>query len=561
MRKRIICAAGFALPLSLCLVLGYQLETAKYLTPGLPVVAAFVLLAAGLTALTAWSFGLRLSGGRTFYSADAAHPVSKGSFLRTWLCIAVPNFVVLLGVYPGFFVYDAQDELVEVVTRTFNTHHPLFHVLALGGTITGVHKFTGSWNFGIFVYLFLQMLFITAVYAFVIERLRALGLRRPWCILFTVWYAFFPTVVMYTLCSTKDGLFSAFATLYVLVCTLYMTGRPVLRTVSGSADSPSASRPRSADLPALLWLTITVTLMMLLRNNASYVMVLFAFLLGISMIPTICRCLRRKTDARSHRKQCLISIVIISFVIYFILQHFLIFATRADHSEHQEKISVAIQSLGRVYTFHPEAFTDEDREILFSYLPEEGLHAYELQDVDNLKATFNNARYAEDRLSFWRLWWKTARRYPGTCLTSWLLTSYGMWYPFAVHNVYQGNTVFTFTYTESSYFGYETEQPGVRMSLIPPIDALYRWFSLDATIQRIPFVSLLFSPGFWFWFYAWFAARKLAQKKGSTLLPLIPFFLLWLTYLIGPYALVRYALPFFTTLPVLTLIARQDPSA
>lgn len=48
-------------------------------------------------------------------------------FLLCWL-------PVFLAVYPGFFVYDAQDEFVQVQTRNFTTHHPLPHVLLLGGT-------------------------------------------------------------------------------------------------------------------------------------------------------------------------------------------------------------------------------------------------------------------------------------------------------------------------------------------------------------------------------------------------------------------------------------------
>ncbi len=60
--------------------------------------------------------------------------VSKRS---DWLLPAVLIFImylpVFLAVYPGFFVYDAQDELTQVMTRSFSTHHPLAHVLLLGG--------------------------------------------------------------------------------------------------------------------------------------------------------------------------------------------------------------------------------------------------------------------------------------------------------------------------------------------------------------------------------------------------------------------------------------------
>lgn len=45
------------------------------------------------------------------------------------------------------------------------------------------------------------------------------------------------------------------------------------------------------------------------------------------------------------------------------------------------------------------------------------------------------------------------------------------------HQCVRGNTVFTFTYKDNSYFGYEVEQPGVRESKIPWLDEVYRKLS------------------------------------------------------------------------------------
>ncbi|MBR5116506.1 MAG: hypothetical protein IK096_05510, partial [Lachnospiraceae bacterium] len=276
--------------------------------------------------------------------------------------------------------------------------------------------------------------------------------------------------------------------------------------------------------------------------NACYALALFAVLLFLgALFPR----LRGKNCGR------LAVLIIISIVIYYALHFSLIRVTHASDKEHQESITVAIQTLGRAWQYHPEQFDEADRETLFRYLTEDGLSRYELRNSDYLKSTFNNDLYETDSASFWKLWGRIGRRCPATYLNGWLLTSYGLWYPFAVNNVYEGHTVFTFTYEDSSYFGYETEEPGVRQSLIPPIDALYRWLSLDPAIQRIPVVSLLFAPAFYFWLYAYFAIRRIYQKRGSEVIPFVPLFLLWCTHLIGPSYLVRYALWFFTALPIL----------
>ena len=146
--------------------------------------------------------------------------------LKIWGVLILLNLPVLLAENPGFFVYDAQEELNEVLTRTFTTHHPLVHVLLLGGTIALVHKVTGSWNAGILAYIIMQMLVITCIFAYVITYLQKRGVGRKSRILWTIYYGVFPTIVMYILCSSKDGLFSAFF-LLMTVLLIQLCEKPI----------------------------------------------------------------------------------------------------------------------------------------------------------------------------------------------------------------------------------------------------------------------------------------------------------------------------------------------
>jgi hypothetical protein len=45
--------------------------------------------------------------------------ITKKECFVYFMFMAVCWLIVLLGVYPGFFVYDASDELLEVITRNF----------------------------------------------------------------------------------------------------------------------------------------------------------------------------------------------------------------------------------------------------------------------------------------------------------------------------------------------------------------------------------------------------------------------------------------------------------
>ena len=94
---------------------------------------------------------------------DSAEKGQLRSFFLTAVAIFLCYVPVFLAVYPGFFVYDAQDELMQVITRNFSTHHPLLHVLLLGGIIPLVYKITGSYNLGIACYTLFQMAVLSCI--------------------------------------------------------------------------------------------------------------------------------------------------------------------------------------------------------------------------------------------------------------------------------------------------------------------------------------------------------------------------------------------------------------
>ena len=117
---------------------------------------------------------------------EAVKTKSRCSFWITAGVILFLYLLVFLAVYPGFFVYDAQDEYLQVVTRNFSTHHPLMHVLFLGGIIQAVYKLTGSYNLGIACYTLIQMTVMAGIFAWFIEKMKTRGMAK-WCgILFTL---------------------------------------------------------------------------------------------------------------------------------------------------------------------------------------------------------------------------------------------------------------------------------------------------------------------------------------------------------------------------------------
>ena len=460
-------------------------------------------------------------------------PLSSG--VLSFLCLFLSHFTVLLGVYPGFFVYDTSEMLQQVITRSFQDHHPLIHTLFMGGTIKAVEKLSGSWNTGIFVYTFLQMIVIDLIFTEILLWLKKCGVKRCFRLFSLLYLSLFPPVVMFVLCASKDGLFNAFFLLF-------------LTQIADFLFFPSSFCRKKK---TLLFVG-TATLFLLYRKNALYAYLLFVLICLFLLLRN-----RRFLNTRKAPAPSVLALLLcLPLMLSTSTNSLLVKALHAQSGEHQEVLSVPIMQLARVYQDSPSHFSPEEKKTLYRYLPEENLKQYTPRLSDRVKLGFQNAAYDKDKTPFLLLWLHTVQKHPLTCLNALLLTSYGNWYPFAVNNVYKGNTTFTFTYRDSSYFGYETEAPGSRQSKIPVIDRFYRLLSIEKSIQNIPVVSLLFAPAFYFQFWFFVFLYLCAQKKHTLFLRtliLLPVFFYWLTLLLGPTYLPRYGVILFDLIPLLPI--------
>lgn len=537
--KSILIAGVFSLLFSAAILFGARLDSVenvdiKDVTLWLQLVAFTVIFTEFVLLLWRIMDGMQ---GRSLFSVgkaiDKIASVIKLSEaqanIAVFLFLLLCWLPVFLAVYPGFFVYDAQDEYIQVATRTFSTHHPLVHVLLLGGMICGVHKLTDSYNLGIACYMNLQMILVSGGFTFLFSYLRKKGTSRILRLIGLVWLGLFPTVVMFTLCSAKDALFTL-ALLLLLVCLLEL----------GTEEAFFDSRGWQ------LLFVMSGMAMMLLRNNGFY-----AFLVMIPLLLIL---------HKNHRGQ-LLFLSVCAVAGCLLINGGLKLALHADDSEYQEILTVPIQQLARTYRYAPEVFSEQDLEILHEVLDEEALALYTPRLSDPVKYRFDNEAFAENKGKYAALWLRVGLKKPLIYLNAWWMTSYGFWYPNTVINVYGGNTVFTFTYRDNSYFGYEVELPGVRESKIPWLDEVYRKLSLEVWKEKISVISWLFSPGAMFWLYALLFAGLLNNGRYEIMYPFLPIFLLWLTVLLGPTYLPRYVLFFWYALPLFLAIAQMGMRA
>lgn len=530
-RRRWILPGLFGTSVSFCMITGVQLDTRESVPFTDPLMWLAILAGAVVMTLSVRYFWDLIDGkqreravsrqreGEATDQGEKRWNTFSGWFLPSAL-IFVMYLPVFLAVYPGFFVYDAQDELMQVVTRSFSTHHPLVHVLMLGGIIQAVYKLTGSYNAGIACYTVFQMLVMAGIFGWCIRKLEKWGVSKGYRILTTLYFGLCPALVMFSLCSAKDGLFAGMLLIMTILLTEFFQAPEEFWKQKGK----------------LLLFGAASLGMMLLRHNGFYAFAVFSVLTVIYL-------------KKDWKKTVLYFGGIL--VAYLVASAGLTGVLHADASEKQEMLTVPISQMARVYQNRKEQLPSEEKEILYRYLPQEALEHYTPKVSDGVKVHFHNQAYEADRGSFLKLWLKWGTENPFTYLNAWFMTSYGFWYPDTVIDVYRGNTVFTYTYEDSSYFGYEVEQPGTRQSKLPLLSEIYRKMSLEIFQQRIPVVSMLFSPGFLFWMSAFILGFWGYRGRWEKVMALMPVMLCWLTVLLGPTYLTRYVVYLWAVLPVI----------
>lgn len=530
-----------ALFFSFSLVCGEALETEGEL----PIRSASAWISLVMTAVLCWcllfSFLCWIRKRNTKDLAATAKPDSDladkakltdrfwfvcGLFLLCWL----PSF---LAVYPGFFLYDAYDEYMEVATGLFTTHHPLLHVLLLGKTIENIHKLTGSFNYGIAFFIFVQMMVLAACFTYLLRCLKKANVEKSMRIMTFLYLAFFPVNTMFVLCSVKDTMFAAALLITVLLLRQYGDSIP------------------TAFEQVLLGCALLFAL--LLRNNMLYALVVAVglFLLYLCFVKG-----ERSKKRAAFRKLLLFLLILLTF--YEGISIGLVKHTHASKGGAQEILTVPIQQIARSYRANPDLFDEEEKALLFSYLPENALKRYTPNLSDPVKVSFENDVYKQNKKNFWRLWFKGLTHNPVGYVNAWCMTSYGFWYPSATINVYEGHSVFTHNYEKSSYFGFETEEPGVRDSKFPWLEKVYHDIALEGGVQRRPVLRLFFSMGALTFVYLLCMNVIIARKQYSKLLPYVLPTLVWLTFLLGPTFLPRYMVFQWFLLPLVLTDAFAD---
>lgn len=429
-----------------------------------------------------------------------------------------------LSIFPGIFSYDAYDEWQQMVTGAVTSHHPVIHVVLLGGLVEGIHSITGSYNAGIAVYTALQMLALANVFALSIRLMgKHQRVTAVWQYVTLAFYCFSPVIQLFSICATKDILFAAAQLLFFQYVLLFYENRNTFfskwQNISGFGLSA--------------FFTMT------LRNNGLYIVIIVCAVMCLSCTKMI------KEQVKGF---VLVMLVLVAAYGTYTGPVYDMLDVKAGGIE--EMLSVPLQQMARVHRYDYDSLEKADLELLYQIVPEEYIESYRPTVSDFVKRGFQREAFEENKAEFFKLWIAWGLEHPLTYINSFLINTVDAWYPQAVIDGYRND--------KNNYCDYRVAEPGTEVVLLEKVHTYYDAISHDKAVQQNGWSFLFLSPGWYFVLFMQIFLYALCQKRYTLVVPLLVPLLNFLTVLLGPMALVRYVLILFYAFPTMLSVCLTE---
>lgn len=436
-------------------------------------------------------------------------------FLFFWLFLFLAWLPGLLAAYPGIVSYDCgMQTLWALVLNVYNNHHPVMHTMLIDVFLTASENLTGEYTLGVLGYSLLQTAVLSGACACLAAHLKKWGVPIIVCLATLSGFAFLPLNAMWAVCMTKDTIFAAM----FLVTLCY------LAELAMFPDSFFSTLKKTNIL------AVAGFLMCAFRNTGIYIWIFTGIFFVIFL--------------KGYRIKVLN--IFIGLVVLFGIYTGPFFGMLAvEPGDAREALSVPVQQMARTMVEHRDSMTEEERQMLKTYIP--GYEGYNPRLADPVKFSFVTEAMQEDVGQFLKLYLSLGRQYPGSYLDAFFAESYGFWY---VGNR-NGKEIYSQNYFEYDNFTWDYSPVVIeRQSKLPKLDAWYREIGLEASYESVPLMGLFFNQGYCF-FYLWIGILVLVYKRQYRLLLMaVPLIGLFGTMLLSPIALLRYAYPLMISFPI-----------
>ena len=442
-------------------------------------------------------------------------------FFVVWLLIFLSFVPLFLYTWPGNFVADAGWQVRDYMEHRISTHHPILHTLLLGFFYnSGLKK--GDIGSSFQLYTLLQMLILSASFAFFLKYVKEKGIARRFRILLFFIFVLNP-VNGYFAVSTVKGIIGTALLIFAVTCLLKLFNQ------------------KSVVLNSVIFV-IAAILSCHFRNNLIYAIIASGVIIAIF-----------KTGLKN--KLLILGLTIAIFIGYKGSMTLLMKAADAPNVDGaRESLSVPLMCLAHVAIDEKDSLDPVIYDEIVTYINEDDLQKYSMILSDSIKENANEALLRSNMINFFKLFVKVGLKYPGKYLEAVTGLTSGYYMPICSPYFVTGSTKI---YTANIPGDY---QQIVVTDKLPVGSAVFSYLYGDADGRmKLPLSGLLWRCPTYFWAFIYAFMYLIYKKKYNNLFVLLLPFLYMLSCLLGPCTFLRYLYINIASLPIaLYLILHRD---
>lgn len=446
-------------------------------------------------------------------------------------------FPAYIADFPGGFRYDATGELAQA-TNGYNGNYPMLHSAIITHLLPWTYKYLGSYNVGIALYVFIQMILMAAVYTHILHTFYKQKISSLLLLVITGYCGLFPVIQILVVQEVRDVLFSIMLTYTVFLFYLFETEKE--RFLNSKVK------------PILLGVSFALTLLAR-NNNTGTVMLLLVAIVSILLWVTNYK--RNIKGASILAGTAVLSYVALNVLLTVLCQPM-------TPSSASGSLSIMSQPLVRAWLYEPNSWTKEETDQLQEYMSLDGI-SYCPENADLTKSRLTvDGKFGD----FFLYWCKIGLKHPGCYIDAILANTQNMWFPDTVVDGYKqvftepGQPYYEF---EKNYYGIynKLEAPGVHADLWPEVLNFYTKIGLNISFEKVPIISMIFSIGFNFWILLNCAFYALYRKSIKLYLPLAIILGYTIMSAFVPLVLLRYFAALFFLMPMIIAFTVQPSIA
>ena len=403
---------------------------------------------------------------------------------------------------------DYANLLDETVFLT--NHHPVVHTLLLGGCLK-LGRILINDNFGLFIYSFIQSIFLASTLAYTIKYLKDNKCSNKILLVLLGIYAFVPMYAMYAVSGVKDTIYTCFVMWYVIFLD------KIVRTKKISTKE------------IVLFIAVLIGVE-LFRNNGIYVIIL-----SLPFAIVYSKELRKK----------LFIVFLISISFYGVFDKVILPYYKITPGSVRETLSIPFQQTARYVKYYDEDLTKKEIKVIDKVLDYDTIaDRYNPTLADPVKNKYNKDATSEDLKEYLKVWFKCFFRHPLVYIEATLHNIYGYFSP------QQTNWYVYFKYdtriTQDNLVNYHYNKLGALRMLLSGYGQGYPY---------LPIIGLLANIGFNTWVLLGLALYSILKKKKELLIVLSPLLVSLLICIASPAnTYFRYTMPYVFMLPSLFIL-------